>query len=46
MKIENGYKLFDDTYLFEINGCLAVAKVNEKGEIIRLTTFGEKELTE
>ena len=36
------YKLFGDTYLAEFEKCLAVAKVNEKGEIIKVTTFGGK----
>lgn len=43
MTYQNGYKLFEDTYLCIFDECLVVAKVNEKGEIIKVTTFGERE---
>ena len=50
MKIVSGHKLFNDTYLFEVEGykgkdCLMIAKVNTKGDIVRLTEFGEKRST-
>lgn len=37
-----GYKLFEDTFLGVFEECLAIAKINERGEIVRMTTFGEK----
>ena len=47
MKVENGYRLFKDTYLFEITDwdgidCLAIAKVDKSGRIISLSKFGNK----
>lgn len=42
MKYETGYRLFDDTYLCVFDECLAIAKVNKKGEIVKVITFGEK----
>lgn len=42
MTYKEGYKLFEDTYLCVFDECLAIAKVNKQGEIIKVTTFGEK----
>lgn len=42
MEYKTGYRLFRDTYLCVFDECLVVVKVNEKGEIVRVTTFGEK----
>ncbi len=39
---KEGYKLFEDTYLCVFDKCLMVAKVNEDGEIVKLTVFGER----
>ena len=36
------HKLFNDTYLAVFEKCIAIAKVNEKGEIVRLSTFGNR----
>lgn len=37
-----GYKLFEDTYLCVFDEFLVVAKVDGNGEIVKVTTFGEK----
>ena len=42
MKYEKGYKLFDDTYLCVFDECLAIAKVNKQGEIVKVSTFDKK----
>lgn len=42
MKILERYRLHDDTYLFVLETCLAIAKVDKAGNIVRLTTFGNK----
>lgn len=42
MKVIEGHKLFKDTYLIALDTCLAVVKVNDKGEIVKVSTFGEK----
>lgn len=39
---KTGYKLFDDTYLCVFDNCLAVVKVGKEGNIIKVSTFGEK----
>ena len=45
VKVIQKYKLVDDTYLFELEverkACLAVAKVDKDGNIVRITTFGD-----
>ena len=42
MEYKTGYRLFKDTYLCVFDECLVVVKVNKKGEIVRVTTFGER----
>lgn len=42
MKYETGFRLNVDTYLCIFDKCLAIVKVNEKGEIVKVTTFGER----
>lgn len=44
MKYETGYRLDKYTYLCLFDKCLAVVKVNDKGEIVRVATFGNKEV--
>ena len=43
MDYKTGYKLFDDTYLCVFDKCLVIVKVDKDGNIIRVSTFGEKE---
>lgn len=38
-----GHKLFANTYLCEFDDCLVLANTNDKGEIIKMVTFGQKE---
>ena len=42
MKYEKGYRLNSDTYLCVFDKCLVIVKVNEKGEIVKVSTFGER----
>lgn len=42
MDYKTGYKLFDDTYLCVFDKCLVIVKVDKDGNIIRVSTFGEK----
>lgn len=35
------YKLFEDTYMFVFDTCIAIAKTDKTGNIIRLSTFGK-----
>ena len=44
MKVIEGYRLFKDKYLVVFDECLAIATVNDKGEIIRVSTFGERQV--
>ena len=37
-----GHKLFEDTYLCVFEECLVIAKVNKNGEIVKVSTFGER----
>ena len=43
-RIIEKHKLFDDTYLFVFESCLAICKVNENNEFVRLSIFGHSEL--
>lgn len=43
MIYKEGYRLFEDTYLCVFDECLVIAKVNKAGEIVKVTTFGEKQ---
>lgn len=40
-----GHKLFDDTYLCVFDKFLAIVKVNKDGEIVKVSTFGERRET-
>ena len=42
MKVIEKYRLFKDTYLFALDSCLAIVKVDKDGNIIKMTTFGCK----
>lgn len=42
MDYKTGFKLFDDTYLCVFDKCLVIVKVDKEGNIIRVSTFGEK----
>lgn len=42
MKVLKWHRLDDHTLIAEMDVCLAVVHLNDKGEIIRLATFGEK----
>lgn len=39
---EKGYKLFEDTYLCVFDKCLMIVKTDKDGDIVRVTSFGEK----
>ncbi len=41
-KLEARYWLSDRKYIAALSDCLAVVTVDEKGEIIRVATFGER----
>lgn len=36
------YRLFDDTYLAEFENCIAIVKVNDNGEIVNFSRFGNR----
>ena len=42
-KLEEGLKLFDDTYLFRFDKFLAIVKTDPEGKIVKVSTFGKKE---
>ena len=42
MDYKTGFKLFDDTYLCVFDKCLVIVKVDKEGNIIKVSTFGEK----
>ena len=41
-EIIKGHKLFDDTYLFETTKCLIIAKIDASGNIVKVSTFGNR----
>ena len=42
IKVEKGYKLFQDTYLIATDKCLFIVKVDGSGRIVRVSAFGSK----
>ncbi len=42
-KVIKWHRLDSHTLIAEMDICLAVVHVNDKGEIVRVVTFGEKE---
>lgn len=46
MNYIKGYRLNSDTYLCLFDKFIAVVKVNSKGEIVKVSTFGKSPIAE